>query len=265
MNMRNLVFFLIMTAGLVAGGSGYILSIDAPEKVQAGVPLLVTGNTTFPAGTEFDLVLYRLIQPVPEVIERRIIIVDETKAFSESFSTLGLESGQYKVEVSFPSDKGTSLGSGSTTLKMFNIVDRSDEIRLTVPTEQTVDDALVIKGYLPDSGVVTINIKVTGPSGFTAPAQDIRTTIMPGKTDGQFSRTVKVTVPGNYYATFSDARGYMSTIKFTVTRPPTLTQTTVVPTENMTEQPTATAASFPVAGLAGGFLAAAGLAYLKRR
>ena len=265
MNMRNLVFFLIMAAGLVACASGYILNIDAPEKVQAGVPLLVSGSTTFPAGTEFDLVLYRLVQPVPEVIERRIIIVDETKTFSESFSTLGFESGQYKVEVSFPSDKGTSLGSGSTTLKIFNVVDRSDEIRLTIPTEQTVGDALVIKGYLTDSGVVTINIKVTGPSGFSAPAQDIRTTTMPGRTDGQFSRTVKVTDPGNYYVTFSDAKGYMTTIKFTVVRPPTLTQTTVTPTQEVTDEPTATQASAPLAGLAGGFLVAAGLAYLKRK
>jgi len=254
-----------MAAGLVAGVSGYILTIDAPEKVQAGVPLLVTGSTTFPAGTEFDIILYRLVQPVPEKIDQRIVIVDETKTFSESFGTLGLESGQYKVEVSFPSDRGTSLGSGSTTLKIFTIIDRSDEIFLTVPTEQFVGEALVVKGYIPDIGVATINMKITGPSGFSAPALNIRTTTMPGRTDGQFLRTVNVTEPGNYYVTFSDASGYMATIKFTVVRPPTLTQTTSTPTEVATEELPATAVPFPLAGLAGGLLAAAGLAQLRKR
>jgi len=263
--MRYLVFFLVMSAGLVAGVCGYILTIDAPEKVQAGVPLLVTGSTTFPAGTEFDLVLYRLIQPVPETIERRIVIVDETKTFSESFSTLGLVPDQYKVEVAFPTDRSTSLGSGSTTLKIFTIVDRADEIVLTVPTEQSVGEALVIRGYIQDIGVATINIKITGPSGFTAPALDIRTTTMPGRTDGQFTRTVEVTDPGNYYVTFSDARGHMATIKFTVASPPTATETTATPTENATGTPPATIAPFPLVGMVLGLSAAAALSILKER
>lgn len=263
--MRYLVFFLVMSAGLVAGVSGYILTIDAPEKVQAGVPLLVTGSTTFPAGTEFDLVLYRLIQPVPEMIERRIVVVDETKTFSESFSTLGLVPDQYKVEVAFPSDRSTSLGSGSTTLKQFNIVDRSDEIVLTVPTEQPVGEALVIRGYIQDIGVATINIKITGPSGFTAPALDIRTTTMPGRTDGQFTRIVEVTEPGNYYVTFSDARGHMATIKFTVASPPTVTETTATPTENATDEPPATIVPFPLFGTALGLFTAAALSTMKKR
>lgn len=263
--MRIIVLFLIMAAALVTGASGYIVEIEAPEKVQAGAPLLVTGSTSFPAGTELDLVLYRLVQPVPETIERRILTVDQTKTFSESFSTLGLESGQYKVEISFPSNKGDSLGSGSTTVRLIDIIDRSDEIHLAVRTDQPLGEALNIKGYLLDFGVGTITIRVTGPGEFSAPSMNIRTTTKPGGTDGHFSRMVPVTEPGNYYVTFSDAGGHIATIKFTVAAAPVTTRTTVAITEEVTEEPAPTFAALPYAGILGGILLAAMFLHLRRK
>ncbi|HUU74732.1 MAG TPA: hypothetical protein VMW63_01440 [Methanoregulaceae archaeon] len=263
--MRCLVFFVIMTAALAAGAQGYILNIDAPEKVQAGVPLVVTGSTTFPAGTEFDLMFYKLNQPLPELVERRVVIIDESKEFIASLSTMGLESGQYKLEVAFPSDQGTKLGSGSTTLKILDIIDRSDELRITSPLEQTLTETLLVEGYIQDIGVATISMKVTGPGGFVVPVTNIRTTTIPGRIDGHFSKKIAVSDPGNYYVSFSDAKGFMTTVKFTVVMPARTTEMTITPSGEPTEEPTPTASPVPIAGLCGGLLGAAVLAYRIRK
>jgi hypothetical protein len=76
---------------------------------------------------------------------------------------------------------------------------------------------------------------------------------------------VEVTEPGNYYVTFSDARGHLATIKFTVSSPPTATETTATPTENATGTPPATVAPFPLVGTILGLSAAAALSILKER
>jgi len=260
--MRYKVFFLFIGLFCLAGiVQGYILTIDAPSEVRAGAPLDVTGNTTFPVETQFDLVLYRLQPATPEEIARKMVIVDDSKTFQASFVTTGLESGEYKVEVRFQTDPGSKIGSDSVTMRTLSIIDRSGEIVLTVDTEQVLGEALRIEGYIPKAGVTTLTMKVSGPQGAVISPQDVRTTTRMGRDEGYFSRTIPVSERGNYYVDFYDARGFMATIKFMVDNPaPETTGTTqnmtVLPSE--TTWPARTPLSFAssCAGLLGAGLAA---------
>jgi hypothetical protein len=262
--MRRILFWLTALVLLCSAADAYILIIDAPDELQAGAPLLVTGNTTFPVGTQFDIILYKIQFTAPEEIGRRVIIVDESKTFDASFATTGLIPGQYKVEVLFFDSMANKLGSGATTVKLVNLIDRSDEIYLTLPKNQTLPDALLIEGFIPDFGVATITMKISGPQGFFLPDQYVRTTTELGRNDGFFSRKVNVTEPGNYYVNFYDQKGFITQILYSVTRPPPAT-----PIPNVTEiplpAPTVTPGlSFPIAGFIGGMVAMGIIAWRKQ-
>jgi hypothetical protein len=254
---RNALFFLLFSLFLAGMAQGYVLTIEAPAEVRAGVPLEVTGNTTFPAGTQFDIVVYMIQTSTPQEVARRLVVVDETKAFQVSFPTTGFEAGKYKVEVQFLQDPGSRLGSDSVTLKILDIVDRSGDIVLTVDRDQVLGQALRIEGYIARAGVTTITMKITGPQGAVVPPQDVRTTTRPGKEDGYFSKSVPVEEPGNYYVDFSDPKGFMATIRFSVSKP--LPDTTPVTTAEQTMLPAtsqATPMPFPLTGVLIGMAAA---------
>jgi hypothetical protein len=262
--MMKRIFFLILAFALLCGAAeAYILVIEAPPELQAGVPLVVTGNTTFPEGTQFDIVLYKLQFTAPEEIGRRVIIVDDSKTFDASFATTGLPAGQYKIEVQFLEGMESRLGSDSVTIQQVNLVDRSNEIYLTTGKEQTLDEALLIEGYIPDIGVATITLKINGPEGFSLPDQFVRTTTQPGKIDGYFSKRVSVTEPGNYYVNFYDQKGFITQVKYSVTRPaPALPSPAL--TETVPPSPTATPGlTFPLTGCIGCLAAMAILAWKK--
>lgn len=248
--MRSAFFLLLFLSILTGSAQAYLLNISAPGEIRAGAPLLVTGTTTFPSGTQFDLVLYRLQPSVPEEMARQIVIVDESKEFQASFPTTGFPAGDYKVETRFLTDPGSKLGSGSVTMRMIRITDRSAEIVLTSPTDQVLGEALRIEGYIPKAGVTTITMKITGPQGAVLPPQDVRTTTIMGRDDGYFSKTVRVEERGNYYVDFSDIKGFMATVRFIVDKPHVDTMN-VSPVMTLTSAETVppTVASMPLAGL----------------
>lgn len=258
------IFFSILALALLCGAvQAYLVVIEAPPELQAGVPLVVTGNTTFPEGTQFDIVLYKLQFTTPEEIGRRVIIVGNPKTFDASFATSGLPAGPYKVEVQFLENMESRLGSDSVIIQQVTLVDRSSDIFLTAGKDQTLDEALLIEGYIPDIGVATITLKISGPQGFFLPDQYVRTTTLPGKIDGHFSKKVNVTEPGNYYVNFYDQKGFIAQIKYSVTRPAPATPSPE-PTETMPPVPTATRGlPFPVAGCIGGLAALAILAWKR--
>jgi hypothetical protein len=262
--MKRILLGLLAFSLLCGAANAYILIIDAPDELQAGVPLLVTGNTTFPAGTQFDIILYKIQFTAPEEIGRRVIIVDQSKIFDASFATTSLTPGQYKVEVEFMDTMaGSKLGSGSSPVKVVNLVDRSDEIYLTIPANQTLQDALRIEGYVPGLGVATITMKISGPGGFALPDQYVRTSTELGKDAGIFAKKVNVTEPGNYYVNFYDQKGFITQVIYSVTSPLPAT-----PTPEMTEPPTpvptvSPAIPFPLSGLIGG-LVAMGLLFVRK-
>ncbi len=264
--MKKIGLFILIISLLVVGVQGYVVTIDGPANVQAGAPLVITGETTFPVGTQMDVVFYKVQSTTPAELERKIVVVDDTKSFIVPFNTNGLLAGQYKVEVQFPANPGTTVSSGSTTVKILNIVDRSGEIHLTVSKDQAMNEALLLEGYIPGIAISTINIKITGPKGFVVPPLDIRTTTLPGKTDGMFSKKVTVTDPGNYYVSFSDPKGYIGTIKFSVYEPETTPLVTTQPetTVPVSETPSPKA---PLSGmvLVAGLLAAGAVAVMTRK
>jgi hypothetical protein len=263
--MKKRIILATLSLALLFGAvQAYVITIDAPAELQAGAPLEVNGTTTFPAGTQFDIILYRTQFTTPELVDRRMIVVDESKTFDASFPTTNLPAGQYKVEVQFLQDPGSSLGSSSVTLRLVNLIDRSGEIVLTVPKDQSLDEALVVKGYIPDIGVATITLKIDGPKGYSLPDQNIRTTTTLGSKDGYFSKKVDVTEPGNYYVNVYDSKGFITQLRYSVTVSPEVTATipemTGMPATTLPPSP---GLPVPVAGMIAGLAAAAAVAARK--
>ncbi len=256
--MKWPVFSLLCILCIVEGVFAYELFLEAPGEVRAGAPLEVTGTTTFPVGTEFDLVLYHLQTTVPEPVAQKGIVIGDSRSFEASFPTMGLSPGNYKLEVRFRADPGSKLSSSSVITRLVRVTDRSGEIVITSDLDQVVGDALRIEGYVPKAGVVTLTMKVTGPQGAAVPPQEIRTSTVLGKDDGFFSRTVPVSEKGNYYVEFSDVKGYITTVKFTVDEPqgtpgvPTGATPETTETSRLPETPAVS--PFPVACCLGGLL-----------
>jgi len=223
--MKRILVCLLAVTLLCSAVQAYIITFDAPAELRAGVPIEVTGTTNFPDGTQFDLVLYRAQTTTPVVIDRRMIIVDPAKSFSASFPTSNLPAGAYKIEIQFLKDPGSSLGSSSVIMRQVNLIDRSGEIVLKAPVDQTLGEALLIEGYIPNIGVATITLRVDGPKGFTLPDRNIRTTTTLAGKDGHFSEKIAVTEPGNYYVSFSDAKGFITQIRYPVTSASPVTAT----------------------------------------
>lgn len=261
-DMKSAVILLLCIFCLAGSVQAYVLTISAPKEITAGAPLEVTGDTTFPVGTQFDIVIYKLQPATPQEVARKMVIIDESKSFQLAFPTTGLGAGNYKAEVKFPLDPGQKLSSDSVTLTTFTILDRSGEIVLTVDTEQELGEALRIEGYIPKAGVTTITLKVSGPQGAVVPPQDVRTTTRMGKDEGYFTKTIKVEERGNYYVDFYDIRGFMATITFMVDPPSTATPSPTIETVNTTaDVPVLPRASAPLAGCLGGILGAAAIVW----
>ncbi|KUG14734.1 hypothetical protein ASZ90_015618 [hydrocarbon metagenome] len=234
--MKRILVCLLAVALLCSAVQAYIITFDAPAELRAGVPIEVTGTTNFPDGTQFDLILYKAQFTTPAVIDRRMIIVDPGKNFSASFPTTNLEAGSYKIEIQFLKDPGSSLGSSSVIMRQVNLIDRSSEIVLKAPQNQTLGEALLIEGYIPNIGVATITLRVDGPKGFTIPDRHIRTTTTLAGKDGHFSEKIAVTEPGNYYVSVYDAKGFITQIRYSVTATPPVS-TTPRPEETGTMEP----------------------------
>jgi hypothetical protein len=265
MKMR-IIPALLFLALLSGAAQAYIVTFDAPAEILAGAPIEVTGSTTFPAGTQFDLILYKIQSSSPEIIDTRMIIVDESKTFDASFPTTNLPAGSYKIEIQFLQDPGSSLGSSSVTVREVTLIDRSDEIILTVPKEQNLNEALVIEGYIPDIGVATITMKIDGPKGYSLPDQNIRTTTTLGSKDGYFSKKVDVTDPGNYYVNVYDSKGFITQLRYSVTEKPEGTAPTQeTPGTQGTNLPPSPGLSVPLAGIIAGLVSAAAILSWKRK
>ncbi len=242
--MKRIVLSVLLLLACVAGASAYVLELSAPDQVQVGAPLVVSGTTTYPTGTSFQVTLTPLEFTVSNPVATQTVVVGNDGGFSTTFDTRGLMAGQYKVEAILPGDLAGMLSSSSVTLKIITLVDRSAEIKITSPPTQAIPGALQIDGSIANEGTAGVQITVTGPSGAVFGPQDIATTVRTGTQDGFFSQKVAVFEPGNYFVAFSDTKGYIGTVKFVVnaaattattpmTTPPTTTPPTTVPSTTM--------------------------------
>ena len=210
-----LAICLMMLAGTAAA---YEIIIDAPLKVQRGMPLVVNGTSNLPAGISVDIVLYRS-EYVTEEVDRHTLTLQGNKDFSVIFDTKDLIKGQYKVEV--PGIAGYSYLGDSTTIRVVEIIDRTDEIVMRSPMTQEMDGTLDLRGYIKGLGTGGVQIEVIGPGDTVVSGPEYIST----QVDGSFTKDVSITEAGTYEISFTDAKGYIGTVTVTLNEKPTLVTT----------------------------------------
>jgi hypothetical protein len=204
--MKKIVLLVMGLLFLSGSASAYLVNIEAPDTLSVGKPLIVTGTTTFGIGTPIDVVLYYQLTTTTE-IQRKIVYVQSDYTFRTVFDTTGLKTGMYKVEV-----PASGMGN-SVNMRVVNLVDRSDEIRLTSPASQNFDQKIIIAGSIKGDENSGVQIEVIGPDNqvIFGPSY-VNTDYL-----GNFATDIPVTEPGDYEVSFTDARGYVGYRIITVT------------------------------------------------
>ena len=194
---------LLFLSGIV---SAYQIDISAPATLAVGKPLVVTGITTFGIGTPIDVVLYyQLTTATP--IRRQIAYVQVDRTFHVIFDTTSLRKGTYKIEV-------PANGQGdSVTMRLVELVDRTDEIQFSSRLNQQFDGKLSIAGTMVGSQNSGVQIEVAAPDGSRVfGPQYISTNFQ-----GHFSVDVPITQTGIYDVSFTDTKGFVGTVSISVT------------------------------------------------
>ena len=255
--MKSSVWLVIFCLLLIAPVSAYQLLMETPAEINVGQTLKVMGNSTLPAGTSFDLVMYYAQYTATEIERRTVTLQDyNNKTFLIPFSTRGLKSGLYRIEMQSDSRVEERLSSDSVTQRLVKVVDRSGEITITSAMTQDIKDALMIEGSIAKLGNDGVKLEVRGPEGPVFGPTWIETKREMKLGAGEYTKTINVNVPGDYDVHFTDAKGYIGVVTFHVTAPtltqiatqtPTLTQiTTQIPTTSTpTPIPTKSPFSLP--------------------
>ena len=200
MIMNKFVLTVLGLLFLFGTASAYQITISAPESVSVGKPLIVTGTTTFGIGTPIDVVLYHQVTTSTEV-KRTIAYVQTDKTFRVVFDTTNLTKGTYKVEVPV-----NGLGD-SVTMRLVQLIDRSDEIELTSRQGQQFTGTLKLTGIMKGNQDSGIQVEVTGPDGERVLGpQYIYTNLQ-----GYFSVDVPIEKTGMYDVSFTDSKGFIGT------------------------------------------------------
>lgn len=210
--------FVLLALGLffLSGiASSYQINIYAPDTLAVGKPLIVTGTTTFGIGTPIDVVLYYQLTTSTEVW-RRIAYVQSDKTFSVVFDTTNLKKGLYKVEVPV-----NGLGD-SVTMRLVQLIDRSDDIYLSSPSTQNFNTKIYVAGTIKGDENSGVQIEVTGPDGSRIMGPQYIST----NYQGYFSVAVPIALIGVYDVSFTDVKGFIGTRNVSVIG----TGTTVLPT-----------------------------------
>jgi hypothetical protein len=211
---------MILCAGAV---QAYELTINTTEKVYRGQPLVVNGTSNIPAGTSIDIVFSKSGYVIEE-IARKTITLQENQEFSIIFDTANLTKGIYKVEA-LPIPDYRYLGN-SITLRVVEVIDRSDELKILSPTTQEMSGKLEVDGSISTAGDSGVQIEVTGPDGSIVYGPEFTRTDL----TGSFSVSIPIASPGVYSVSFTDTKGYIGKFPFTVTEPPKTTLPTPEPT-----------------------------------
>jgi hypothetical protein len=204
--MKKIVLLVIGLLFLSGSASAYLVNIEAPDTLSVGKPLIVTGTTTFGIGTPIDVVLYYQLTTTTE-IKRKIVYVQSDYTFRTVFDTTGLKPGMYKVEVP------TNGMGNSVNMRVVNLVDRSEEIRLTSSPTQNFKERISIAGSIKGDENSGVQVEVIGPdnSVIFGPTY-VNTDYL-----GNFATDIPVTEPGVYEVSFTDSRGYVGKRSITVT------------------------------------------------
>ncbi len=205
---------LLFLSGFV---SAYQVNIDAPDSLSIGKPLIVTGTTTLGVSTPIDVVLYSQLT-IPTEIERKIVYVQPDQTFKTFFDTTNLKKGTYKVEV-----PANGLGSSSITVRLVQLIDRSDEIEMSSLSRQAFNGKIYIAGTIKGGENSGVQIEIIGPDNTAVFGPSYINT----NNAGGFSADISITVPGEYEVSFTDAQGFIGTRTIVVTGASTMGATPV--------------------------------------
>lgn len=208
--MKKIVLLVIGLLFLPVIAIAYQVNIDAPETLTVGKPLVVTGVTTFPPGMSVDVVLYYQLTTTTE-IKRQVVGVKPDKTFKVVFDTTGLKTGTYKVEVPV-----NGMGD-SVTMRLVQIVDRSEEIQMDSPLHQQFTGTLIVAGIIKGDENSGVQVEVIGPDNSPVFGPQFVNT----NYEGAYSTEVPISIPGEYEVSFTDARGFIGTRIITATGPQT--------------------------------------------
>jgi hypothetical protein len=241
--MKKILLIAIFLLIITGTASAYEITISAPQSLRVGELIVVNGTSNLPAGVSFDITLSHSGY-LTEIKETKTVIVQGDKNFSVVFPTTGYSKGTYKLEV-LPVGNYRYLGN-SVTLRVVELIDRSDEIVLTSPLTQYFSGKLQVAGTAKKVGNRGISLEITSP--------DRAVIFGPGfiqtSTTGTFSREVPIEKPGNYSVNFTDEKGYVGTFTFFV-RPLDTNQLPVAASPSVAATPIVTASSLASASLSG--------------
>lgn len=207
------ILLLVVSIMLLAGtATAYELSIYAPVTVQKGMPLVVNGTSNLPAGISVDVVLARA-EFTTEEVARQTVTLQATREFSVVFDTKDLTKGQFKVEV--PGVPGYTFLGDSTTIRVVQVIDRSDDLTIKSPRTQEMDGTLELRGIIPTQRSAGVQVQVIGPGNEVVFGPEYIATLA----DGSFARDIQIDKPGTYEVSFTDSKGYIGTYPFNVIAP----------------------------------------------
>jgi hypothetical protein len=211
--MKKIVLLVMGLLFLPILAAAYQVNIDAPDSLTVGKPLVVTGTTTFGIGTPIDVVLYHQLTTTREV-KRKIVYIQPDKTFKAVFDTTGLVTGTYKVEVP------TNGMGDSTTMRVVQLVDRSDSIHLSSSLAQPISGKMAVIGTIKGGENSGIQIEVVGPDNEVVFGPRYVNT----NYAGDFSVDVPVTKTGEYEVSFTDSKGYIGAKTFTILGEPSVSE-----------------------------------------
>ncbi|MFA4876282.1 MAG: hypothetical protein WC586_02640 [Methanoregula sp.] len=275
--MKKIILLVLCLLCIAGPASAYGLYVTCPDSVQVGMPLKCSIESDFPPGTSFDVVLYQTQYTATQIKSERVTVQDKAKTLYKIFDTQGLPGGDYKVEVKFLGADEPRLRSDSITLRLVKVIDRSDEITITSPNSQSIEEALRVEGALAKGGGDGIQLEIRDPDGgrvfgpqWIGTVNDLRSG------DGKFTQKIPVSAAGDYEVTFADSKGFISTVTFKVIAPtpvataavPVTTAIKTAKTTTVAPTPWPTATQSPLSPFAGiGAVMFAGLlaAYILRK
>lgn len=224
-----LIGLCLLCSGAV---TAYELKCSCPLEMYRGDVVTITGTSTLPPGYSTSIRLYE-VQPMARELTSYTLVIQQGGDWSIQIPTLALEEGTYKFEI-VEDTMNYPLSSGSDKIKIFTVIDRSNEITMTSPSTQPFEGSLDISGRAPEVGSAGLQIEVT----------DSRGTVVYGPTfirshaDGSFSEKVPVNEPGRYYVRLSDFRNnearFISSVSFTLEDQRVPVTPTVTPTSTAT-------------------------------
>jgi hypothetical protein len=193
---------LLFLANLV---SAYHVTINAPDSLAIGKPLVVTGTTTFGIGTPIDIVLYHQVTTTTE-IQRKIVYIQPDQSFQAVFDTSDLTPGTYKVEAP-PTANGDSV-----TTHLVTLYDRSEEISLSSPMIQTYTGNLYLNGEITGKQNSGVQVEVIDPAGLVIFGPRYINT----DNAAHFAADIPIREPGSYEVSFTDGDGYIGSQVVTI-------------------------------------------------